>query len=135
MVDETRGGIPRRTPAPDGASRLIVPALITLCLAVVTSAGSMLYMHDAQIRALESAFEKLRVKDYRQHRETLQRVIDARVEIVVALEGVMATTPDAFGDSGAQVLRRNKERLLDARAELAAYVQENKNLRTTGGSR
>ena len=100
--------------------------IIPVVLAVLTSVGGVLYTMNENIRSNGRELEKLRIKDYRQHRDQLRYRVEFLGASVADMESVLETDPDAFGPGGMYVLRQREKALDNARERLENYVEENK---------
>ena len=104
---------------------LMVPGLIS----VLVAGGSVIANNMMNIRSLDRALAELRVKDYRQHKRTLEHLIQVdrasvQIEMVKSKEIVKEGMEVPLWLEAS--LENKRERIDMMRSRLENYVEENK---------
>ena len=109
-----------------GVTKWILPLTLALVTGLMGGAGTALYKHELSILANARHIERLKIKDYRQHRDMLRNRVVFLHDAVNTLEAVFEIEPDAFGPNSQLVLKARKSQLEQAKEKLENYVEENK---------
>lgn len=106
--------------------KVVITIVIGLLTALLTGAGSTIYKHELGILKNARQLERLRIKDYRQHKAVLRHRVEFLADSVNTLDAVLEIQPDAFGPNSSLVLKARKAQLEHSRERLENYVEENK---------
>jgi hypothetical protein len=108
------------------SGKLAVPVAIAIATAIAGGVGSTLYQHELMILSNARHIERLKIKDYRQHKEILRNRIAFLADATNTLEAVLEIDPAVFGPNSSLVLKARKAQLDTAKRKLENYVEENK---------
>jgi hypothetical protein len=108
------------------SNKMVLPIALAVATAVAGGVGTTLYKHE--LTTLENArhIERLKIKDYRQHKEILRNRISFLADAKNTLSAVIEIDPDVFGPNSSLVLKARKAQLDTAKRKLENYVEENK---------
>ena len=95
-------------------------------ISLFTGGAATLYKHELAILSNARHIERLKIKDYRQHRDVLRARGMYLANQLNTLEAVIEIEPDVFGPNSALVIKNRKAQLVESRARLENYVEENK---------
>lgn len=110
----------------NGHTKYLAPVVLAVATGLIGAAGTTLYKHELSILKNARHIERLQVKDYRQHRDTLRGRVVFLHDAANTLEAVFEIDPTAFGPNSALVLKTRKAQLEQAQERLENYVEENK---------
>lgn len=116
------------TPEKKGVShtKFIAPVVLAIATGLIGAAGTTLYKHELSILKNARHVERLKIKDYRQHKEILRNRVTFLADATNTLEAVLEIDPEAFGPNSNLVLKARRSQLSHAREKLENYVEENK---------
>lgn len=109
-----------------GSSKFIVPLVLAMATGLAGGVGTALYKHELGILSNARHIERLKIKDYRQHRDTLRGRVAFLADAVNTLEAVLEIDSDVFGPNSGLVLKARQSQLESARELLENYIEENK---------
>jgi hypothetical protein len=114
--------------SPRGASntKFILPVALAVATGLIGAAGTTLYNHELSILKNTRHIERLKIKDYRQHRDLLRKDVVFLADAADTLEAVLEIDPGAFGANSGLVLKKRRSQLVTAREQLENYIEENK---------
>jgi hypothetical protein len=108
------------------SNKMILPVALAIATAVAGGVGTTLYKHELTTLANARHIERLKIKDYRQHKEILRNRISFLSDATNTLEAVIEIDPDVFGPNSSLVLKARRAQLDTAKRKLENYVEENK---------
>jgi hypothetical protein len=107
-------------------NKWILPLVIALLTGLVGGVSTTLYKHELAVLKNARHIERLQVKDYRQHRDSLRTTVRIVTDLTNQLEIVLDMDPDAFGPNGRLIVKTRKAQLEHAIRRLENDVEENK---------
>jgi hypothetical protein len=110
----------------ESSSKFALPIAVAIATAIAGGVGTTLYQHELMILSNARHIERLKIKDYRQHKEILRNRIDFLADAKNTLEAVLEIDPDVFGPNSSLVLKARRAQLDTAKRKLENYVEENK---------
>lgn len=110
----------------NGGSKTILAVAGTLLISAAGAMGTAIYKHELAILANARHVEQLKIKDYRQHRDSLRTQVRVFGDAANVLEAVLEVDEQAFGPNGRLILKQRKEQLRESISRLENYVEENK---------
>ena len=110
----------------EGLGKWILPLVLALVTGIMGGAGTSIYKHELAILKNARHIERLQVKDYRQHRDTLRGRVLFLHDAVNTLEAVLEIEAEAFGPNSSLVLKARRSQLATAKERLENYIEENK---------
>ena len=106
--------------------KVSITIAMAVLTAVMTGAGTAIYKHELSILKNARHIERLKIKDYRQHRDVLRHRVVALSDSVNTLEAVMEIDPEVFGPNSRLIVKARRSQLEHANERLENYVEENK---------
>lgn len=106
--------------------KVSITIAMAVLTAVMTGAGTAIYKHELSILKNARHVERLKIKDYRQHKEILRANVVLLSAQVNQLEAVLEMDPGVFGPNSHLILRARQTQLVNSRERLENYVEENK---------
>jgi hypothetical protein len=107
-------------------TKFLLPVALAVATGLIGAAGTTLYKHELAILKNARHIERLAVKDYRQHRDSLRTTVRIVTDLTNQLEIVLDMDPSAFGPNGRLIVKTRKAQLEHAIRRLENYVEENK---------
>jgi hypothetical protein len=107
-------------------TKFLLPVALAVATGLIGAAGTTLYKHELAILATARHLERLKIKDYRQHKDILRQRVIFLSDATDTLEAVMEIEPGVFGPNSNLILKARKSQLTTAREKLENYVEENK---------
>jgi hypothetical protein len=107
-------------------TKFLLPVALAVMTGLVGAAGSTLYKHELAILANARHVERLKIKDYRQHRDSLRGRVIFLANAKDTLEAVIEIEPGVFGPNSALILKARRSQLETAQERLENYIEENK---------
>jgi hypothetical protein len=108
------------------AGKIGIAIAMAVITGILTGAGTSIYRHELSILANARHIERLKIKDYRQHKDSLRGRVTFLSNAVDTLEAVMEIEPDIFGPNSSLVLKARRSQLEHAQERLENYIEENK---------
>jgi hypothetical protein len=108
------------------AGKIGIAIAMAVITGILTGAGTSIYRHELSILSNARHIERLKIKDYRQHKDSLRGRVTFLSNAVDTLEAVMEIEPMIFGPNSSLVLKARKSQLVHAEERLENYVEENK---------
>ena len=110
----------------NSSSKMLLPIALAVVTAFGGAVGTTLYKHELSILANARHIERLKIKDYRQHKASLRNRVVFLADAVDTLEAVLEIDPDVFGPNSRLIVKARRSQLQHAREQLDNYVEENK---------
>ena len=110
----------------NGHTKFVLPIAVAVLTGLLGASGKTIYKHELAILANARHIERLQIKDYRQHRDTLRGRVLFLSDASDTLEAVLEIEPDVFGPNSSLVLKKRQSQLATARERLENYIEENK---------
>ena len=109
-----------------GVGKWILPLTLALTTGLMGGAGTALYKHELAILSNARHIERLKIKDYRQHRDILRNRVVFLHDAVNTFEAIIEIEPEVFGPNSRLVLKARESQLEQAKEKLENYIEENK---------
>lgn len=106
--------------------KVSITIAMAVLTAVMTGAGTAIYKHELSILKNARHIERLKIKDYRQHKEILRANVVLLSAQVNQIEAVLEMDSEVFGPNSPLILRARQTQLVNSRERLENYVEENK---------
>lgn len=107
-------------------TKFIAPVVLAIATGLVGAAGTTLYKHELSILKNARHTERLKIKDYRQHKAMLRHRVVFLADAVNTLEAVLEIDPEVFGPNSQLIVKARRSQLAHAKEQLENYVEENK---------
>jgi hypothetical protein len=107
-------------------TKFLLPIALAVATGLTGAAGTTLYKHELAILANARHVERLKIKDYRQHRDTLRGRVVFLSNATDTLAAVIEIQPDVFGPNSNLILKARRSQLEHAQERLENYIEENK---------